>query len=173
MREAIKAPIVLTVICASVCALLAFANDLTDEKIDAAAQQQLQDTLSSTFGEAEYTTLSQSFDGINQVIRDTENRVIFDITSSGYTKDGQHLLIGIGADGAVCGVTVVSISDSPSQAKSVQADTFLSQFIGLTEPTPTYDAIAGATKSSDGIHAAVQLALETYTANKEALQNAQ
>lgn len=169
MRESIKAPLVLTVISAAVCGMLAFANALTADKIAQTEQAALQESLTQAFGEAEYTALPQQYEGIHQVIRDTGGRLIFDVTSSGYEKDGQHLLIGLDAEGAVCGICVVSIADSPTQAAKVQEDAFLSQFLGRQEATDAYDAIAGATKSAQGIQNAVNLVLETYQTNKEAM----
>ncbi len=169
MREGIKAPLVLTVISAAVCGMLAFANALTADKIEQAEQAALQESLTQAFGEAEYETLPQQYEGIRQVIQDADGRLIFDVISSGYETDGQHLLIGIDPEGAVCGVCVVSIADSPTQAAKVQEDTFLSQFLGRQEATDAYDAVAGATKSSQGIQNAVNLVLETYRIHKEAM----
>lgn len=162
MTDAVKAPIVLTLICSAVCGLLALGNNLTADKIAASEQEALQSALTDAFGNAEYTALTQTYEGINQVIADDQNRTIFDITSTGYEKNGQHLLIGIDNSGAVCGISVVSISDSPTQSKKVQEDSFLSQFLGQNQSDAPFDAVAGATKSSEGIHKAVQLALDTY-----------
>lgn len=169
MTETIKAPLALTLICTAVCGLLALGNALTKDKIAAAEAATLQASLTAAFGEGQYTPLDAHFEGVNQVIRDAQGRCIFDITATGYEKDSQHLLIGIDAEGAVCGIAVVSISDSPTQSKKVQETAFLEQFQGQTEPTTTYDAISGATKSSSGIHMAVNLALDTYQTNQEVI----
>lgn len=171
MRDAIKAPLVLMLISAAMCGLLAFANDLTAEKIQETEQKALQESLTAAFGEDEYTALSATYDGVNQVIADTQQRLIFDITATGYETDGQHLLVGIAADGTVCGISVVAIADSPTQAAKVQEDSFLSQFVGQSDPAFSYDAVTGATKSSEGIRSAVALALETYQIHKEASTN--
>ena len=171
MPDAIKAPLVLTLICAAVCGALAFANDLTADTIAAAEAERLQESLTDAFGESDYTPLTAQYEGVNQVIRDTHGHIIFDITSTGYEKDGQHLLIGLDSAGKVTGVCVVSIEDSPTQAGKVQQDSFLSQFTGWTAPHSAYDAVSGATKSSSGIRNAVSLALETYLNNKEAIVN--
>lgn len=168
MRDAIKAPLVLMLISAAMCGLLAFANDLTAEKIEKTEQQALQESLTTAFGVDEYTTLPVTYDGINQVITDSQERLIFDITATGYETDGQHLLVGIAADGTVCGIRVVAIADSPTQAAKVQEESFLSQFMGQSDPSFSYDAVTGATKSSEGIRSAVALALETYQIHKEA-----
>lgn len=162
MNDTIKAPLILTLICGTVCGLLALGNHLTVDKIAASEQEALQSALTEAFGDAEYTAVQQQYDGINQVILDNQNRMIFDMTATGYEKNGQHLLVGIDSCGAVCGVSVVSIADSPTQSKKVQEDSFLSQFMGQTDSHASFDAVTGATKSSEGIHSAVKLALDTY-----------
>lgn len=171
MPEAIKAPLVLTVICAIISAALAFANSATKDTIAQAEEDRLRESLTEAFGEGEYNALAIEIDGVNQVIKDEKGRVIFDITSSGYEKDGQRLLIGLDENGAVSGVKVVSIEDSPTQAAKVQEESFLSQFEGRAEPQDSYDAISGATKSSGGIQSGVNLALAAYAENREAIEN--
>lgn len=173
MRDSVKGPLVLTLISAGMCGLLAFANDLTAEKIAETEAKALQESLTAAFGEDTYTPLDAQYSGVNQIIADTRDRLIFDITSSGYETDGQHLLVGIDADGCVCGITVVAIADSPTQAAKVQEESFLAQFMGQSQPDFTYDAVSGATKSSEGIRSAVALALETYITHKEAMEHGQ
>lgn len=171
MNDAIKAPLALTLICAGVCGALAFANDMTAGTIAATEAAALQENLTSAFGEAYYIALGQSYAGVEQVIKDTDGRVIFDIISTGYNTDGQHLLVGLDTEGKVCGIRIVSISDSPTQAQKVGQDSFLSQFTGWDAPDTAYSAVSGATKSSEGVRRAVALALETYQANREAITN--
>lgn len=171
MPDAIKAPLILTLICAGVCGTLAWGNEMTKEKINAAENAALQETLISEFGNGTYSVLPNNFDGIQQIFTDDNGRLFFDVISSGYIKNGQRLLIGLDSQGEICGISVVSIADSPTQAKKVQDSAFLSQFIGKDEPNTEFDAISGATKSSQGIHAAVTLVLDTYQQNKEALTN--
>lgn len=171
MHNGIKAPLVLMLISGVVCGMLAFANDLTEEKIKETEAAALQESLTAAFGADTYTPLPVTYDGVNQVIGDTQNRLIFDITSTGYTANGQHLLVGIAPDGRVCGITVVAIADSPTQAAKVQQDGFLQQFMGQSSPDFSYDAVAGATKSSEGIRSAVALALTTYQTHMEVTAN--
>ena len=167
MRDAVKAPLVLTLICGSVCGLLTVGNALTKDKIAAAEDAVFQSSLKDAFGDGNYRAMDLKLNGINQVIRDEQNRTIFDITSTGYEKDSQHLLIGLDSSGAVCGICAVSMTDSPTQAAKVQENAFLSQFYGQDAPSEMYDAVSGATKSSGGVHAAVSLALQTYQEHKE------
>lgn len=173
MPDVIKAPLVLTLICAVISAALVFANDLTSGAIAEQEKAQLNESLRDAFGEADYTASNLQIEGINQVITDRNGRVIFDITSTGYEKDGQHVLIGIDGAGKVSKICVVSIEDSPTQSAKVQEDSFLGQFIGWDDPANSFDAVSGATKSSEGIHSAVTRAIQAYLDNREVLRNAE
>ncbi len=171
MHEAVKSSLVLTLVCACTCGLLALGNAVTKEKIAATEAEAFQTRLTKNFGEHLYQTLPLSYDGISQIITDRQGQFIFEIFSDGYEKNSQHLLIGLNAEGAVTKICVVSITDSPTQAEKVQEDAFLSQFYGVSDSSDAYDAVSGATKSSGGIHSAVKLALDTFHIHREEIKN--
>ncbi len=169
MREKIVPPLVLMLICICVSGLLVLANAATKDKIRAAQEEKLKQSLVDVFGEADYQTLEQTYEGVTQVIRDDKNRVIFDITVDGYAKDGLQLLIGIDESGAVCGISIVSIGETPGLGTKVQGDAFLEQFNGINSSEFTVDTITGATYSSNGMKKAVETVMKTYLENKEAI----
>lgn len=51
----------------------------------------------------------------------------------------------------------------------MQDDSFLNQFKGISSADFTMTPVTGATYSSNGMKHAVTLAMDTYTANKEAI----
>lgn len=169
MRERILPPLVLMLICICVSGLLVLANAATKDKIQAAQEEKLNQSLVDVFGEADYKSLDQTYEGVTQVIRDDKNRVIFDITVDGYAKDGLQLLIGIDENGAVCGISIVSIAETPGLGTKVEDDSFLGQFDGINSAEFTIDTITGATYSSNGMKKAVEIAMKTYLENKEAI----
>ena len=169
MREKIVPPLVLLLICICVSGLLVLANAATKDKIRAAQEEKLKQSLVDVFGEADYQTLEQTYEGVTQVIRDDKNCVIFDITVDGYAKDGLQLLIGIDESGAVCGISIVSIGETPGLGTKVQGDAFLEQFNGINSAAFTVDTITGATYSSNGMKKAVETVMKTYLENKEAI----
>ena len=83
MSESVRAPLVLTLICTAVCALLSLSHEMTKDQIAAAEEMQLQTTLTAAFGDAAYTPLETALPGVNQIIRDAQGRLIFDVTASG------------------------------------------------------------------------------------------
>lgn len=163
-------PLVLSVVCIAVSGLLAFANQLTAPRIAKAQEEKLSASLVEVFGEADYKTLDKSFENVNQVITDENNRAVFDITVDGYSKDGIEALIGIDSDGKVCGIGIVSLKETTGIGTRIQADDYIKKFIGLDNSDfPDDTIISGATYSSKGMRNAVSIAVSTYSQNKEVI----
>lgn len=163
-------PLVLSVVCIAVSGLLAFANQLTAPRIAKAQEEKLSKSLVEVFGEADYKTLDKSFENVNQVITDENNRAVFDITVDGYSKDGIEALIGIDSDGKVCGIGIVSLKETTGIGTRIQANDYIEKFIGLdNDDFPDDTIISGATYSSKGMRNAVSIAVSTYSQNKEVI----
>lgn len=163
-------PLVLSVVCIAVSGLLAFANQLTAPRIAKAQEEKLSKSLVEVFGEADYKTLDKSFENVNQVITDENNRAVFDITVDGYSKDGIEALIGIDSEGKVCGIGIVSLKETTGIGTRIQANDYIQKFIGLdNDDFPDDTIISGATYSSKGMRNAVSIAVSTYSQNKEVI----
>lgn len=163
-------PLVLALVCIAVSGLLAFANQLTAPRIAQAQEEKLSKSLVEVFGEADYKTVDKSFENVNQVITDQNNRAVFDITVDGYSKDGIQALIGIDGDGKICGIGIVSLKETTGIGTRVEANDYIGKFIGLDNTDfPDDTIISGATYSSKGMRNAVLIAMETYAENKEVI----
>ncbi len=163
-------PLVLSVVCIAVSGLLAFANQLTAPRIAKAQEEKLSKSLVEVFGEADYKTLDKSFENVNQVITDENNRAVFDITVDGYSKDGIEALIGIDSEGKVCGIGIVSLKETTGIGTRIQANDYIEKFIDLdNDDFPDDTIISGATYSSKGMRNAVSIAVSTYSQNKEVI----
>ena len=163
-------PLVLSVVCIAVSGLLAFANQLTAPRIAKAQEEKLSKSLVEVFGEADYKTLDKSFENVNQVITDENNRAVFDITVDGYSKDGIEALIGIDSEGKVCGIGIVSLKETTGIGTRIQATDYIEKFIGRDNDDFSDDTIiSGATYSSKGMRNAVSIAVSTYSQNKEVI----
>ena len=172
MREKIMPPLVLTLICVIISGLLVLANAATKDKIAQAQQDKLNTSLEALFGEGQYTPLEDMhYDRVTQVISSAKNEVIFEITVDGYSTDGLQLLIGIDPEGKLAGISFVSIGETPGLGTKVQDDSFLRQFMGISSSDFTMTPVTVATYSSNGMKHAVTIAMDTYTANKEAILN--
>lgn len=172
MKEKIMPPLALTLISVIVCALLVAANAATKDKIVKAQEDKFNQSLSDTFGDADYFSADVGIDGIDSVTRDQNGRIIFEITADGYSKGGLHLLIGFDGDGAIEGISFLSIGETPGLGTKVKEDeSFIEQFKGVSSTDYDFTAITGATYSSKGMKSAVDLALNAYAEHKEEILN--
>ncbi len=160
--------LVLTLVCAIVCGLLALANAVTKDKIAEAEAQKVQDSLIAVFGkESSYTELENTNEAVTAVYESSSGMLIFDITVSGYNKDGIRTLISVNTDGTVAGLGIVSISETVGLGTRIEDEAFLSKYIGVSDAQEGPDAITGATYSSNGLKNAVDIALHAYADMKE------
>lgn len=172
MKEKIMPPLVLMIISVVVCALLVAANAATKDKIIQAQEDKFNQSLTETFGEADYKQSDVEIDGIDSVTRDENGRIIFEITADGYAKGGLHLLIGFDAQGAVEGISFLSIGETPGLGTKVQEDkSFIEQFKGANSENYEFKPITGATFSSKGMRSAVDASIAAYNEHKEEILN--
>lgn len=159
MKEKILPSLVLTIVCAVVCGLLAVVNSLTRDKIVQAESDKVQRSLVSVFGEGSYQPLDRRYDGVTQVFSGN-GLTIYDITVDGYSKGGIRALVGIDESGTVSGVGIVSCGETAGVGTKITAPDYLAGFRGAADESGYPDMISGATFSSKGIRAAVTLAIE-------------
>jgi electron transport complex protein RnfG len=175
-------PIVLTVICVIVSALLVFAYNFTYVDTTGVMTEQLSAGCEEVFGSGEYhillekgtekkTPVTFGIDGVKAVITDGRDKCLIELEQDGYAKDGLHLLIGIGTDGRIKGISFLSIGETPGVGTKVQQESFLSQLTGYGTDTDdaSIDGVTAATFSSKGMKHAVDTALTVYNDNKEAI----
>lgn len=165
MKEKIMPPLVLAIISVVVCGLLVCANALTKDKIEAAQKEKTSASLSETFGDAEYNEifLNTMPEGVNAVYTGDNDKTIFEITATGYAKDGLHILIGFDENDCICGIGFLDIAETPGLGTKVKEEkSFTEQFLGISDENYEFIPITGATYSSNGMKSAVDLAISTY-----------
>ncbi|MCL2086138.1 MAG: FMN-binding protein [Oscillospiraceae bacterium] len=109
--------------------------------------------------------------GVRNIITNKNGNKIINVVANGYAKDGLNVLVAIDDDG-VKGIVVVELKETPGFGERAASDEFLDSFIGLHSiVTPVKSApkndnevqtVTGATRSSRGMIAAVNLAVRTY-----------
>lgn len=136
-NEKIKPPLVLTLICIITCGLLVAAYEATYTDSAGVITDKLAAGLTELYGSAEGFEMLKSddgavltYEGVTSVLFDGENTA-FEITADGYSSGGIYALVGIGKNGAVQGISIMSLSDTPGIGTRVQSKEFLSQFGGL------------------------------------------
>ena len=176
-KAIILPPLVLAVICAVCCAFLALANMVTKDKIAAAEADAIQSSLqqlpdAGTFEEiTDFTPENNEKATATGLYQDEKGQFAVLVTADGYNKGGLQVVIGVDKDGAVTGVSFVTVSETPGLGTKVQSnpELLVDNLVGLSDETVVngVDNITGATYSSKGMKVAVNCALATVSANQE------
>lgn len=176
-KAMILPPLVLAVICAVCCAFLALANMVTKDKIAAAEADAIQSSLqqlpdAGTFEEiTDFTPENNEKATATGLYQDEKGQFAVLVNADGYNKGGLQVVIGVDKDGAVTGVSFVTVSETPGLGTKVQSnpELLVDNLVGLSDETVVngVDNITGATYSSKGMKAAVNCALATVNANQE------
>ena len=169
MPEKIKAPLVLTLICTIVAALLIFVHKRTYVDTTGVITDELKSGLTEIYGEGKYTMLRSDdggvlkYEGVDSVIVNEDGKTAFEITSDGYSKDGIHVLIGVGEEG-ISGISFIGFGETPGVGTRIKDDkNFIKQFLGMQDENAEFDALTGATLSSKGMKKAVETAVKAYS----------
>ena len=138
-KEKIQPSLVLTLICLIACALLVAAYEATYVDNTGVITDNMITGLEDIYGTSEGFTMKLNEDGsvytpegVTSVLTDENGNTAFEITADGYSSGGLHVMVGMSPEGAVAGVSVLSIGETPGVGTRVQEDSFLSQFKGLT-----------------------------------------
>ena len=182
MKNTLMPPVVLTLVCVVVSALLVIAYNNTYVDTTGIMTEQLTAACEDIFGKGDYKMLLEEgtkkkvpltfgVEGVRSVITDGKSKCYIELEQDGYSKGGLHLLIGIGTDGRVAGIEVLDIGETPGLGTRVQEDGFKSKLIGYGTDTSdsSIDGVTAATFSSKGMKAACRKAVELYAKNKEAI----
>lgn len=136
-QEKIKPPLVLTLICIITCGLLVAAYEATYVDTTGVITDKLTAGLTEVYGSAEGFEMLKNEDGtvmtregVTSILFDGSNTA-FEITADGYASGGLHVLVGLDQSGAVKGVSVMTISETPNVGTKVQNADFRSQFVGV------------------------------------------
>jgi len=167
MKEFVKPIAVLTVICLVVSAALAGTYDLTKPIIDAAKAAQADAAkLVVLPGANGFTQIDVTgIENVTEAFKEN-NGLGYVITSTSKGFDGTvTVMTGIGADGKVTGVAVLSHTETPTigGAKVLEAPDYLAKYVGL-DHTLQVDFVTSATISSKALKDAVTAAFAGYAA---------
>ncbi|MBQ7980559.1 MAG: FMN-binding protein [Oscillospiraceae bacterium] len=137
-NEKIKPPLVLTLICLITCGLLVAAYEATYVDTTGVITEDLRTGLTEVYGHFEDFEMLLNddgtvltYDGVTSILSDGKYTA-FEITADGYSTGGLHVLVGLNENGAVQGVSIMTIGETPGLGTKVQDAGFLSQFGGVT-----------------------------------------
>lgn len=172
-KEKIMPALVLTLVCVITSALLVAAYNATYVDTTGVITDKLAGGLTELYGTSEGFEMLlnddgtvKTYEGVTSVIANGE-KVSFEVTADGYSKGGLHLLIGFDETGAVCGISVLTIGETPGLGTKVTESSFLYKFKGISDEDFEVDNITGASYSSKGMKNAVKAAVSAYSQMKE------
>lgn len=185
-KEILVPAVSLFIICLVVTALLAVTNMVTAPKIDELAAERQNEAKKVVLSDAESFSDEKTVekDGVQYTyyegLSQSEEKIgyVFLTSAKGYGGD-IDIMVGIGNDGSVKGVTVLSISETAGLGMNAKNDKFLNQYkdknseISVIKTGAPSDneiqALTGATITSKAVTLAVNTALDLYkTAGGEA-----
>ncbi len=159
----------LLLICTVIAGLVSFCYALTFDAYEKNLQEKRNRAVSSIFERDGLACEVLSEDGKTIVYEVSENGAAVgycvEVSSGGFGGD-VAVMVGYNADMTVCGVSILSHSETPGLGARVTEDFFLAQFEGQSGALvlgSDVDAISGATISSRAVTDGVNLATETLT----------
>ena len=103
---------------------------------------------------------TELLEGISEVYGTESGAVVTRVTARGFESD-ITLDVGVGADGAVSGISVISHGETPDKGGQALLEEYLSTYIGAEDPAAV-DVYSGATYTSHGVQDAVSRAINQY-----------
>ncbi len=167
-KEFVKLSVILCVITLVAALLLAGVNKITAPRIAEADAKATEEAMKEIIPEAD------SFEELNEdvTMAKKDGEVIgycTKVTTTGYGGD-ISMMVGIDTYGVVCGIEILSHSETAGLGAKITEDGFKSQFKGKnailevvktkTENPDQFTAITGATISSRGIAEGIKMADE-------------
>ena len=162
MKKTVVPALILTVICFVAVALLVLTNLLTATRIEEAKRRATASAAESVLPDARLEELN--LEGIRGYIGygsggETVGYVFIN-SAKGYGGD-VTAIVGVSADGKITGVSVTAADETPGLGANVSKDKFTSQFVGK-DTADGYDAVSGATYSSEAARESIDKALENF-----------
>ena len=154
----------------AVCALLlGLVNMITLQPIKDATQAKTEKAMREVLSADSYTQLD--YTGGNALVaalyQAGDAGWVVEVTPSGF-GGAIDMMVGVGSDGVVTGVSIISMSETSGLGSNASRDDFKGQFTGasgsvaVTKDGGTVDALTGATITSravcDGVNAALEAA---------------
>ncbi len=161
IKDLLRPTLILVFICVVVTGALSVTNYFTKDTIALQKQQAVETAMKQLIPNGEYTDLSGENSFYSAKVGGKEAGYIALTQAMGY-KNYIQVMTAFDINGRVIGVNVIDCADeSPGIGQKVGTDqAFQNQFIGMTKPSETADAITGATISSKGVQKAVDSAIE-------------
>ena len=137
----IKPVLVLSIICTLICALLIVTYNLTYVDTSGVLTDNLKAGCIAADGEGEYALITdkaaarldgEEFGSISKIVKNkTKGTFLFETVVDGYAADGIDAVIAIDKNGAVSGISIIALGETPGLGSKINDDAFLQRFYGV------------------------------------------
>ena len=172
-----------------ICVLLIVTYNLTYVDTSGVLTDNLKAGCIAADGEGEYALITdkaaakldgEEFGNISKIVKNkTKGTFLFETVVDGYA-DGIDAVIAIDKNGAVSGISIIALGETPGLGSKINDDAFLQRFYGVksdisivkSEPKNENEVqgITGSTLSSKGMAKAVNLAVKAYSVMDKEVQ---
>lgn len=160
----LRLTLTLLLITAVVAGLLGLVNYLTEDKIDELTRRKANNAMQEVLPAQRYDAIDYKMDGVTEAYRADNGGYVVRVEENGF-GGAIDMMVGVGLDGKVCGVSIISHSETASLGANCVREDFRGQYIGadgelkVNKDGGTIDALTGATVTSRAVTAGVNLAL--------------
>ena len=128
----IKPVLVLSIICTLICALLIVTYNLTYVDTSGVLTDNLKAGCIAADGEGEYALITvkaaakldgEEFGNISKIVKNkTKGTFLFETVVDGYAADGIDAVIAIDKNGAVSGISIIALGETPGLGSKINDD---------------------------------------------------
>ena len=160
----LRLTLTLLLITAVVAGLLGLVNYLTEDKIAALTREKAESAMQEVLPAQRYDAIDYQMDGVTEAYRADNGGYVVRVTTNGF-GGAIDMMVGIGLDGKVCGVSIISHSETASLGANCVREDFRAQYNGadgelaVNKDGGEIEALTGATVTSRAVTAGVNLAL--------------
>lgn len=162
----LKLGLILFLICTITAGLLGYVNSITADKIAAITEAKTTAAMEAVMPGATFEEVSFTDDTglVTAAYKASTGGAVVRVAPTGFGGE-IDMIVGIDANGAVSGVSIVSMSETSGLGSNASKDSFRDQFIGgtgtlaVSKDGGTIDALTGATVTSRAVTKGVNAAL--------------
>ncbi len=160
----LRLTLTLLLITAVVAGLLGLVNALTEDAIAAHTREKAEKAMQEVLPADSYEPIPAERDGIAAAYRAADQGYVVRVSTNGF-GGAIDMMVGVGIDGRVTGVSIISHSETASLGANCTRDDFRAQFAGKTgglsvsKDGGEIEALTGATVTSRAVTEGVNLAL--------------
>ena len=125
----LRLTLTLLLITAVVAGLLGLVNGLTEDRIDALKREKAEQAMQEVLPAHRYDVIDFRMDGVTEAYRADNGGYVVRVSENGFGGE-IDMMVGVSLDGKVCGVSIISHSETASLGDQIYPDTLCAKLCG-------------------------------------------